>query len=239
MKPYIRKNAIATIGTDGIMGNKLININAQGNHTKSIEEGDTIYSRKAVETEEMLRTLSTTNSNMERITHNLYEITIKLNNNESLWMLLSDTIITQDIKNAISEFRKAGLNTAQMTNTGKNLALTLSHGNGLIPKLFTDTTLSLQLASSMQQIQQASKETVGVLENLKKVIHTMEQGEGTVSLLLRDTVLRENISKSGMNIEQGTRGFNQNMEALKSNVLFKGYFKNQEKKKRKTESKKQ
>ena len=28
MKPYIKKNAIASVGTDGLMGNKLININS-------------------------------------------------------------------------------------------------------------------------------------------------------------------------------------------------------------------
>src|SRR5688500_3974021 len=28
MKPYLKQNAIATIGTDGIMGNKLVNINS-------------------------------------------------------------------------------------------------------------------------------------------------------------------------------------------------------------------
>ncbi len=33
------------------------------------------------------------------------------------------------------------------------------------------------------------------------------------------------------NLQKGTDGFNQNMEALKHNFLFRGYFKNQEKSK--------
>ena len=36
------------------------------------------------------------------------------------------------------------------------------------------------------------------------------------------------------NIQKGTDGFNQNMEALKHNFLLRGYFKKQEKQRRKT-----
>jgi phospholipid/cholesterol/gamma-HCH transport system substrate-binding protein len=39
------------------------------------------------------------------------------------------------------------------------------------------------------------------------------------------------------NIQKGTDGFNQNMEALKHNFLFKGYFKGLEKQKKKAEKK--
>ena len=64
IKRYLKKNAIASIGTDGLMGNKLININSQDGEALLIEEGDVIYSKKPIETDEMLRTLNTTNTNI-------------------------------------------------------------------------------------------------------------------------------------------------------------------------------
>lgn len=229
MKPYIKQNAVATIGTDGLMGSKLININSDSGSTLPIKQGDVIQSRKPVETDEMLRTLNTTNTNIERITHNLYEISVKLNSSESLWTLLSDTVITKDLKKAVVDFKQAGANTADVTETARNLIQKLDNGNGLAYKLFTDTTLSIQLTSSLQQIEQASNQTSVIMKDLKTVVDDMKQGDGTAGLLLTDTLLRQSLFKSAVNIEQGTDRFNQNMEALKTNFLFRKYFKKLEK----------
>jgi phospholipid/cholesterol/gamma-HCH transport system substrate-binding protein len=229
MKPYIKQNAIATIGTDGLMGNKLININSDSGPSLPIQQGDVIQSRKPVETDEMLRTLNTTNNNIEQITHNLYEISVKLNSSESLWTLLSDTVITKNLKKAVVDFKQAGANTADVTATAKNLIQKLNNGNGLAYKLFTDTTLSTQLTSSLEQIEQASNQTSLIMRDLKTVVDDMKKGDGTAGLMLTDTLLRQSLFKSAINIEQGTDRFNQNMEALKSNFLFRKHFKKLEK----------
>src|SRR5690242_19403232 len=42
MKPYIKQNALASIGTDGLMGNKLININSQPGVAPPVVEGTVI-----------------------------------------------------------------------------------------------------------------------------------------------------------------------------------------------------
>lgn len=224
MKPFIKKNAIASVGTDGLMGNKLININSYTTSSAPIEKDDVIQSRKPVETDEMLRTLNTTNNNIERITHNLYEITVKLNSSESLWTLLSDTVITKDLRNAVVEFKMAGANAAGMTTTARAMVQRLKDGNGIAYQLFTDTTLTHQLTYSLQQIQQASSETSVMMKDMKRVVDDMTQGDGTAGLFLKDTVLRQTLFKSAINIEQGTDRFSQNMEALKSNFLFRRYF---------------
>lgn len=234
MKPYIKKNALASIGTDGLMGNKLININSISAPADPVDQNDVIQSLKPVETDEMLRTLNTTNNNIQRITRNLYEITVKLNSSESLWTLLSDTVITKDLKGAVADFRKAGANTSDLTASAKNLVTKLENGNGLAYKLFNDTTLSNQLAYSLAQLQKASSETSSMMRDLKVVVDDMKQGDGTAGLLLKDTLLRQSLFKSATNIEQGTDRFNQNMEALKSNFLFRGYFRKLEKEQKKT-----
>jgi len=229
IQPYLRKNAIASIGSDGLMGNKLININSQPGDAAQIEEGDLIFARKPVETDEMLRTLNTTNENIEKITGNLYEISVKLNNSKSLWSLLSDTAVTRDLKVAVSSFRQAGSNTQMLTDDARHLIRKFDAGEGLANKLFTDTTLASQLALSLQQLRQASTKSSGIMDDLKKVIDNMNEGQGTAGLILRDTVLRQKLSKSAFNIEQGTARFNENMEALKDNFLFRHYFKKLEK----------
>jgi phospholipid/cholesterol/gamma-HCH transport system substrate-binding protein len=231
MKYYIRKNAIASIGTDGLMGNKLVNINSSETPAPVIEPNDVIFSRRPIETDEMLRTLNTTNNNIERISSNLYEITVKLNSSQSLWTLLSDTVITRDLKMAVRNIRDAGANTADVT--AKNIVSQLDNGQGIAYKLFSDTTLSARLDHSIQQIQQASTQAAVAMKDVKAMIGNIQQGEGTIGLILADTVARQSLLRSVQSIEQGTGRFNENMEALKSNFLFRGYFRKEAKRERK------
>jgi phospholipid/cholesterol/gamma-HCH transport system substrate-binding protein len=233
MKYYIRKNAIASIGTDGLMGNKLVNINSSETPAPVIEPNDVIFSRRPIETDEMLRTLNTTNNNIERISSNLYEITVKLNSSQSLWTLLSDTVITRDLKMAVRNIRDAGANTADVTLTAKNIVSQLDNGQGIAYKLFSDTTLSARLDHSIQQIQQASTQAAVAMKDVKAMIGNIQQGEGTIGLILADTVARQSLLRSVQSIEQGTGRFNENMEALKSNFLFRGYFRKEAKRERK------
>jgi phospholipid/cholesterol/gamma-HCH transport system substrate-binding protein len=60
----------------------------------------------------------------------------------------------------------------------------------------------------------------------------IQQGNGTVNTLLRDSLMAENLRSTIENAEKGTAAFAANMEALKSNILFRRYFKKQEKKAR-------
>jgi len=233
MKPYIRQNALASIGTDGLMGNKLLNINSGTGTARVVEEGSLIQSLKPIETDEMLRTLSTTNENLERITHNLREITVKLNTSKSLWNLLSDTVVTYDLRSAIKDFRRSGENLANLTLTTDRMINRFDTDSGLAGTIFTDTTLSAKLEYSLNKIREASDRTSDMMKNLESVISHLKEGEGTAGLLLTDTTLRNTLLRSGRNVEEGTARFNENMEAMKSNFLFKGYFKKQEKEARK------
>jgi phospholipid/cholesterol/gamma-HCH transport system substrate-binding protein len=230
MKAYIRKNVIASVGTDGLMGNKLININSQAGDSELIEEGDLIGSLEPVETDEMLRTLNTTNTTIERVTGNLYEITAKLNSSKSLWGLLSDTVITQDLKKAVEGLKTAGTNTAEVTRKTKVLLERFERSNGIAQTLLTDTTLSRQLVNAVRSMEEASVKTPTAVDDIQRFIDEMRKGQGTARAMFTDTLLREKFLNSATNIEQGTGRFNENMEALKSNFLFRRYFKKQERK---------
>jgi phospholipid/cholesterol/gamma-HCH transport system substrate-binding protein len=238
---YIRKNAMASIGTDGLMGNKLITIKAMPGGAEPANDGDEIQTRKPVETDEMLQTLNTTNENIAVISHNLREITGKLNSRNSLWNFLADTLIVVDLKKAVSSIRVAGSNTVRFTESAAQMVHNLESGKGIANSLFTDTTMSRQLQASLLEIQKATKDLSVTTAQLKETIARTGQGEGTLGVLLSDTSSANNLRRTLRNVEQGTSRFNENMEAMKHNWLFRGYFKDQEKeaeKARKEEEKK-
>lgn len=229
MTQYIRQNAVASIGTDGIMGNRLVNINSRPEQAPPVKEGSVIASLEPIETDEMLRTLNTTNTTIERVTRNLDEITVKLNTSKSLWNLLSDTIITSDLKSGVKDFRTAAANTSSLTGTAREIVDRFQQGEGLAGTLFTDTTMSDRLDESLNQIQSASERTALMMQNLEAMITHMKAGEGTAGLILADTIMRNRLMQSAVHVEEGTARFNENMEAMKSNFLFRRYFRKKEK----------
>ncbi len=230
-RKFIKQNAIAYIGTDGLMGNKLININSQPGPSDPAEDGSVIETLKPVETDEMLRTLNTTNDNIAIISGNLKDISAKLNNSNSLWNLLADTIIASNLKNAMENINRASSHTEVLTKDVSDMISKLKAGHGLAETLFTDTLLAIRIKQSIIEIQTAGNNLNSTTAKLKETVDNLDKGKGTVNMLLSDSVTSEKLRQSITNIEQGTSRFNENMEALKHNFLFKRYFKKQEQKK--------
>ena len=60
MKGYIRKNATVSISTDGLMGNRLLNIEAAKRPAALVDEGDILLTTQGPDTDEMLNVLNST-----------------------------------------------------------------------------------------------------------------------------------------------------------------------------------
>ena len=95
---YIKKDAIATIGSDGLVGNMIINIIPGKENQPSVASGDEIRSFNRIRTEDLLSTLSITNKNAATLTANLLKITDKIIEGKgTMSSLLNDTIISRDL----------------------------------------------------------------------------------------------------------------------------------------------
>jgi phospholipid/cholesterol/gamma-HCH transport system substrate-binding protein len=221
---FITTGSIASIGTDGLMGNKLVNINSSSKPGNPIKEGDLLKTQLPFETDEMLRTLNTTNENIKYITTDLKKITQKISSPNTLWSILMDTVVAQNMKSAISNINVAGSRSADLANDLKSIISDVKAGKGSIGSLLKDTVLSTKIEYSMQDIKQVTGQMTRLTENLEVVTNQLKNGEGIVSKLLTDTSLTTNLSESLENLKDGTAGFNENMEALKHNFLFRRYF---------------
>src|SRR6187401_1001418 len=73
-KNVIRRNSLTSIGTDGLMGNTLLNIEPGNATAPLVNDGDELESIHPVNTDEMLRTLDFTNENIATISLNLKNI---------------------------------------------------------------------------------------------------------------------------------------------------------------------
>jgi len=227
VKQYIKKNSVATVGTDGLMGNKLVNINAakDGSMAPSIEEGDELKTLRPIETDEMIRTLSTTNDNIKNITADLKTIAQKINSRNTLWSLLMDTVVAENIKQAVVNIKMAGNNAAVVIGDLHYLTKEMKGGKGLIGTLITDTTLSTRLDHTMVKLNLAGDNLAVITGDLGNVSKKINTNEGTLGMLIMDTMFVKDLKSAMKNLDSGTGNFNENMEALKHNILLRKYFK--------------
>jgi phospholipid/cholesterol/gamma-HCH transport system substrate-binding protein len=243
MKNVIRKNALASLGADGLLGNKVVNIVPQDASADFAVEGDILPSRTAIEFDDILRTLSGTSDNLGEITNGLKETVTKINKSDGLWKLLSDSGMAVSVRKASKNIERATVNAEMMTRDVKEMIADVKAGKGTAGAILRDTMMVNSLKTSLSELEQVAgqasqlaAELDAITENINKDI---QEGPGPVHTALKDTAIAGNISRSLTNIEKGTEAFNQNMEAAKHNFLFRGYFKKQEKEKAKQQKQKQ
>ncbi len=227
---YISKNAIAAIGTDGLLGNKLINISPGKKGIAPVSDGDVMTTLRSIQMDNALRTLTATNSNLQIITSNLKDVSEKFNNTNSLWHLLTDTAVAENVKKAIVKFRITGDNTAMLTGDLSQITKEIKVGKGAFGALLTDTSLSCKLNQTVVNIKSLSDTLAFVSGNFKTISDKIKKGNGAIGTLLTDTSFVHHLNQSIENINYASGNFNQNMEALKYSWPFKKYFRKQKRK---------
>lgn len=232
-REFIKKNAVASIGTDGLMGNKLVNIIPASGPAEGVEDGDILSSIEALETAEIFRKLDTTNDDISIIARNLRILTERVNSQNTLWSILMDTTVAENIKQAIVNIKITGERTATITGDLSRIIKEVKSGKGAVGALLTDTSFENKLHQTIVNIKLVSDTFAYISGDLRSVSQKIKNGEGAVGTILMDTAFVHNLNKSMENIEKGTEGFNENMQALKQNVFLRKYFKKQEKKKNK------
>jgi phospholipid/cholesterol/gamma-HCH transport system substrate-binding protein len=235
MKKIIRNNAIVTIGSDGLMGNKVINIAPARTPAPLVAENEVLFTHKPVGTDEILQTLSKTNQDVAVIAAQLRSTVLRINNSTALWRILNDEALPLQLHQSAANVQLATARAAALTNDLQTIVSGVKNGKGSVGAVLTDTSFATNLNEAITKIKlvgdRADELAVALNEVMADVKQEVQNGKGTVNALLKDSVMVVKINASLDNIQKGTDGFNQNMEALKHNFLLRGYFRKQEKQK--------
>ncbi len=235
---HIKKDAIATISSDGLVGNMIVNIIPREGEKSTVISGDTIQSFSKIGTDDMLTTLNVTNENAALLTADLLKITTKIINGKgTLGLLINDSIMAKDLKLTIYELRKASTGASQAITELNTIISSINQNESVAGVLLSDSLSGQKMKTIVSNLEQSSVEITKVSKNLSVVLKDIKEGKGALNYLASDPNLVKNIDSTMNSIKEGTYRFNQNMEALKHNFLFRGYFKKMEKKNKKKESK--
>jgi phospholipid/cholesterol/gamma-HCH transport system substrate-binding protein len=116
-------------------------------------------------------------------------------------------------------------------------------GKGSLGKILTDTAIAYNLNAAIEKIKSVGSNADLLATELNTISLSVKkdinEGKGPANAILKDSVLVMKLTASLSNIEKGTAAFNENMEALKTNFLLRGYFRKLEKQKKEAEQKKQ
>ena len=226
---FIRKNATASIGSDGLIGNKIVVIQP-GNSAAIIEDGDVINAVSPADTQELINIAKEVGENTRSITVDLKAISNKLNNGKGiLGELMNDGAFAQDLRQTVSNFKATSENTAKASHQLTSVAYELEHGKGLLPSLLSDTAYVSVFKQTLGNVKKVSASAATVSKNLESIVTKMNDKNNTVGVLLADTAFARKIQTIMTNSEKASYKLDENMEALKHNFLTRGYFRKEEK----------
>lgn len=108
VKPFIKQDSKVSIGSEGIIGDKIILISQGSSNGPAITKGQELLSLEPIETDAIIASLEITAGNAEIISHELAEIMININNGQgTLGRLIQDEAIADNLSQTITNLRKS------------------------------------------------------------------------------------------------------------------------------------
>ncbi len=200
IQEFIKTDCQATIGSEGIIGDRVLVITQSTSNAAGVQNGQHLSSIEPVEMDAIFVSLSVSATNAEVITKQMAEIMVNINQgNGTLGRLIQDSTIAEDISEIISSLKEGS---AGIVENLDNIMGSLE-----------ETAASLLTGS----------------ETVVEIVAKVNQGEGTLGRLIQDTIIAENINQTIIQLKNSSILLNENMEALKSNIFFRGFFRRQNK----------
>ena len=240
MLEHMKKNAIAAIGSDGLVGSMIINIVPNRKASVPIITGDTIISYSKITTNDMLSTLNTTNENAALLTADLLKITTDINKGKGvIGTLINDSVMDASFKQTIKNLKVSSANISITIDKLNKIIKSVNYENSLVAVLLSDSISGIKIKTIIENLEKSSHGIDSVLTNISDVVVEFKDGKGTLNYVVNDTILVNDVDETIKNFKEGSVLLNENLEALKHNFLLRGYFKKLEKEKLKEEKKKE
>lgn len=241
---FIHKDVKAKVSSDGLIGNKIIALSGGTAQAPVIEDGDEVLAESSISSDELMNTLQVNNKNLVDITGNLKEITNTIAAGRgNIGKLLRDTTVYDRLERSLASLQQTSANAQRLTTNLAAYSTKLQTKGVLANDLVSDTVVFSNLRStvtSMEQAAQSANETVRNLQSVStNVNRQLSSPQSAAGVLLNDPETAGHLKQTIINLDSSTGRLNQNMEALKHNFFFRGYFRRQEKAAKKAAEQKQ
>ena len=162
IQQFIKTDATAGIGSDGLMGDKILTISPGVFSNATVKDNGLIVSKKAVEMEDLMSSVKTSVDNTGIITAQLAQFAYKMNNNNgALSKLMTDETFSNSLKGTLTNLETSSGQFAKFTTK-------MNDGKGALSKMVSDEKFGKTLDSTMANLQAGTK---GLSENMEAAKH--------------------------------------------------------------------
>lgn len=233
----IHKDAMAKIGSDGLIGNKIIIIYGGTAAAPNIAKDEYLAVEKALSTDDMLATLQANNKNLLEITNDFKSISKKIDSGKgTLATLLNDSAIANKLRTTVDNLQSTVANFKTASVSSKNVLYNLQNFSGKLNTpgnsmhdLVNDTIAYNNIKATLSQLENAAKAVSKFTANLETVSNRLNEKDNAVGVLLNDSAAAASLKITLKNLESGSQKLDEDLEALQHNFLLKGFFKKKEK----------
>lgn len=235
---FIRQDARVKISSDGLIGNKIIEVAGGTSSAPMVADGYMFEVEKVDSQQDIMKTLQENNKNILAITSDLKDVIRSISEGEgSVGKLLKDEQLYRSLTTTMNSLQSASRQAQTITSSLDNFTSKLNHPGYLANDLITDTTIVPNMVNTFAELQRTStklKETstnanLMVMDLKKTTSNLLNDRESTVGVLLHDRTTANNFKSMVDNLESSSEKLDENMKALQANFLFRRYFKKKSK----------
>lgn len=228
-RPIVRQDSVATIQTEGMVGNQFVNIADGTNHSPECSGNCTLHSKEPVSTDALMRKASDIANTMQSTMQDLQHRADTAMQN-----------ITDATGHADQLIKGVQPNVLQMTGNANALIAGIRQGHGAAGKLLTDPTVAQNVDNTVANAREASENANGMIADVRKsdlpaVNQAVTNAEQTTQKINQavGTILAPGnhgestavaIRETAHSAQQASTNMADDTEALKHNFLFRGFF---------------
>lgn len=230
---HIHKNALAKIGSDGLIGNKIVVIYGGNKTQPQVVKNDLLKVENGMSTDDMLVTLQQNNKNLVDITSSFKSISRKIDSGEgilgklvndpTLGVKLASTI--NNLQETIDNFKTASLSGKNVMGDFEHLSTNLKNPTNSINRFANDSVAYNKIIGTVTQLQNASSSLNKFTVNLRTVSERLNRKDSPLGLILNDSSTANSLKGMIKNLQSSSSKLNDDLEAVQHNFLLKGFFK--------------
>ncbi|MEO5684527.1 MAG: MlaD family protein [Chitinophagaceae bacterium] len=222
---FIRKDARAKIGSDGLIGNKIIVIYGGTQTVAAIDNNDTLDVQHAISTDDMMATLQKNNQNLIEITTDFKLVSKRLADGQgTLGALLTDQTLFKSLQSTVANLQTAARNSEKLTSGVAAYTSQLQSPGSLANGLVHDTLIMSTLQSAVSELNKAAGSANAFTGQLKTAGEQLNNRNNTLGLLLYDEKTASKLRNTMDNLNTGSVKLNDDLEAVQHNFLLRGFF---------------
>ncbi len=223
----IPTDVLATLSSDGLIGNRIVVLDGGTPASAGLEEGQAVKAGKSLSAEQLMAEFQQTNNKLQSVATHLEVVTERIASGEgSVGRMLADDELYDRINGTVADLEGAARNADVLTLNAAVFSENLNTAGQLPHDLVTDSTTHASITRSVETLEGAADDAAQMVAEMRA---SAANPDTPMGVLLHDQEAGSDLGATLDNLNTSTELLAEDLEALQSNFLLRGFFKKKEK----------